>query len=55
MSKEVKFKTTEEVETIIVFTDPIYMKEGDILIPKAVTIPDNTYVATLIINDILTQ
>lgn len=51
MSKVIKFKTTEEVETTIVFTDPIHMKEGDILIPKSVTIPDNTYIATLIITD----
>lgn len=51
MSKVVKFKTTEEVETTIVFTDPIHMKKGDILIPKSVTIPDNTYIATLIITD----
>lgn len=51
MSKIVKFKTTEEVETTIVFTDHIHMKEGDILIPKAVTIPDNMYIATLIIDD----
>lgn len=51
MSKVVKFKTTEEVETTIIVTDPIHMKEDSILIPKAVTIPDNTYVATLIIND----
>ena len=51
MSKVVKFKTLEEVESTIVFTDPIHMKEGDILIPKSVTIPDNTYVVTLITTD----
>lgn len=49
--KVVKFKTTEEVETTIVFTNPIHMREGDILIPKAVAIPDNMYIATLIIED----
>lgn len=48
MSKVIKFKTSEEVETTIVFTDPIHRKEGDVLIPKSVTIPDNTYVVTLI-------
>ena len=51
MSKVVKFKTLEEVEITIVHTDPIHMKEGDILIPKSVTIPDNTYIVTLITTD----
>lgn len=51
MSKIVKFKTTKEVETTFIFTDPIHMKEGDVLIPKSVTIPDNTYVVTLITTD----
>ena len=49
--KVIKFKTTEEVETTIVFTDPIHMKKGDVLIPRAVTIPNNIYIATLIIED----
>lgn len=49
--KVIKFKTTEEVETTIVFTDSIHVKKEDVLIPKAVTIPDNMYIATLIIED----
>ena len=49
--KKVKFKTTEEVETTLIFTDPIHVTEGDILIPKSVIIPDNTYIVTLITTD----
>ena len=55
MSKVVKFKTTKEIETTIVFTDPIHIREGDVLIPKSVSIPDNTYVVTLITTDSHTE
>ena len=55
MSKIVKFKTTKEEETTIVFTDSIHMREGDVLIPKSVSIPDNTYVVTLITTDSPTE
>lgn len=55
MSKIVKFKTIKEEETTIVFTDPIHMREGDVLIPKSVSIPDNTYVVTLITTDSPTE